>query len=57
MCLCVLVCVNFGDEIFVKGENVKPEKIRKFKKWQNDNNYNNKLLEMVQGSLKNFLDL
>ena len=23
MCLCVLVCVNFGDEILLRGKNVK----------------------------------
>ena len=23
MCLCVLVCVNFGDEIFLRGKNGK----------------------------------
>ena len=26
MCLCVLVCVNFEDEILLRGKNVKPEK-------------------------------
>ena len=26
MCLCVLVCVNFGDEILLRGKNVKPGK-------------------------------
>ena len=31
MCLCVLVCVNFGDEILLRGKNVKPVKIRNFK--------------------------
>ena len=25
MCLCVLVCVNFGDEILLRGKNVKIE--------------------------------
>ena len=26
MCLCVLVCVNFGVEILLRGKNVKPGK-------------------------------
>ena len=26
MCLCVLVCVNFGDEILLREKNVKPGK-------------------------------
>ena len=26
MCLCVLVCVNFGDEILLKGEACKTRK-------------------------------
>ena len=25
MCLCVLVCVNFGDEILLKGEECKTQ--------------------------------
>ena len=45
MCLCVLVCVNFEDEILLRGKNCKTGKIRKFQKCQNDNNNNNKLLE------------
>ena len=44
MCLCVLVCVNFEDEIFLRGGNVKPGKIRNFQKWKNDNNKNNNKL-------------
>ena len=41
MCLCVLVCVNFGDEILLKGKNVKPWKISNFQeKWQNNNCHN-----------------
>ena len=52
MFLYVLVCMNFREEILLRGEgggggggggkNVKPEKIRNFQKWKNDNN-NNKL--------------
>ena len=41
MCLYVLVCVNFGDEILLRGKHVKPEKVKKFQKWKNDNNNNN----------------
>ena len=41
MCLCVLVCVNFGDKILLRGKNVKPGKIKKFENWKNDNNNNN----------------
>ena len=26
LCLCVLVCVNFGDKIMLRGKNVKPRK-------------------------------
>ena len=26
MCLSVLVCVNFGDEILLREKNIKPEK-------------------------------
>ena len=33
MCLCVLVCVNFGDEILLRGEECKTrEKLEIFKK-------------------------
>ena len=33
MCLCVLVCVNFGDEILLRGEECKTrEKIQFFGK-------------------------
>ena len=48
MCLCVLVCVNFEDEILLRGKNVKPGKITNFQKWENDNNNNNKLLELFR---------
>ena len=41
MCLCMLVCMNFRDEILLSGEAVKPGKIRNNQKWQNDNNNNN----------------
>ena len=41
MCLCVLVCVNFGDEILLRGKrNVKPGKnsiFLKKKKVKNSN--------------------
>ena len=34
LCLCVLVCVNFGDEILLRGQNVKPDKKFNFsEKW------------------------
>ena len=32
MCLCVLVCVNFGNEILLRGKNVNPGKIQFFLK-------------------------
>ena len=32
MCLCVLVCVNFGDEILLRGKNVKLGKNSIFRK-------------------------
>ena len=32
MCLCVLVCVNFGDEILLRGEECKPGKNSIFQK-------------------------
>ena len=37
------MCVNFEDEILLRGKNVKPKKIRNFQKWKNGNNNNNKL--------------
>ena len=44
MCLCVLVCGIFGDEILLRGEECKtPEKLENFKNGKNDNNNNNKL--------------
>ena len=49
----MLVCVNFGDEILLRGKNVKPGKNLIFLK----NGKNSKIAKMVQGSLENFLDL
>ena len=43
MCLCVLVCVNFEDEILLKGEECKTRENYKFSKCKNDNNNNKKL--------------
>ena len=41
MCLCVLVCVNFKDEILLMGKNVKLDKISNFQeKWQNNHFHN-----------------
>ena len=38
MCLCVLVCVNFGDEIMLRGGECKTKKISNFEeKWKNNN--------------------
>ena len=49
----MLVCVNFGDEILLRGEECKTrEKFNIFK-----NGKNGKIFEMDQGSLKFFQDL
>ena len=38
------MCVEFRENILLRGEECKPGKIRNFQKWQNDNK-NNKLPE------------
>ena len=45
--VCASVCEFRGRNSFKGrgGENVKPEKNRKFQKWKNDNNNNNKFPE------------
>ena len=49
----VYVCVNFGDEILLRGEECKTREDFNFLK----NGKNSKIVEMGQGSLKIFLDL
>ena len=41
--LCMLIGVDFGDEIMLREEECKPRKISNFqeKKWQKNNNKNN----------------
>ena len=50
----MLVCVNFGDEILLRGKNVKLEKYLIFLKSGKNSKKN---AEMVQGSLEIFIDL
>ena len=51
--LVCLVCVNFGDEILLKGEECKTrENLNFFEKWQND-----KLSLQYRLHAWNFLDL
>ena len=47
------MCVNFGDEIMLRGEECKTWENLKFLK----NGKNSKIAGMAQGSLENSLDL
>ena len=47
------VCMNFGDEILLSGEEYKTQEKFYFLK----NGKNSKIVEMVQGRLEIFIDL